>query len=126
MIWAKPFVLEFQADAEEEIQQLKAHCMMLESICSSPSISLVEQTVNESFDEMKIDPDDLIFLVGGCDSESWLSSLDSYSPSQDKKKSLSPMTMPRSYASVAMLNGELYIFGGGNGSEWYDTGICFF
>ena len=125
MIWAKPFVLEFQADAEKEIQQLKAHCMMLESICS-PSISLVEQTVNESFDEMNIDPDDLIFLVGGCDGGSWLSSLDSYSPSQDMKKSLSPMTRPRSYASVAMLNGELYVFGGGNGSEWYDTGICCF
>ncbi|XP_002264808.1 uncharacterized protein LOC100267149 isoform X3 [Vitis vinifera] len=108
------------ADAEKEIQQLKEHCMMLESICS-PSMSLVDQTVNESFDEMNMDPDDLIFLVGGCDGESWLSTLDSYSPSQDMKKSLSPMTMPRSYASVAVLNGELYIFGGGNGSEWYDT-----
>lgn len=125
MIGTRPLLLVFQADAEKEIQQLKEHCMMLESICS-PSRSLVDQTMNQALDEKNMDPDDLIFIVGGCDGETWSSTLDSYSPSLDMKKSLSPLTMPRSYASVAMLNGELYIFGGGDGSEWYDSGIISF
>ncbi|KAJ0089196.1 hypothetical protein Patl1_31444 [Pistacia atlantica] len=31
------------------------------------------------------------------------------------------MNSVRSYASVALLNGEVYVFGGGDGRTWYNT-----
>lgn len=48
--------------------------------------------------------------------------MDSYFPSWDAIKSLKPMNSIRSYASVAMFNDELYVFGGGDGHSWYNTG----
>lgn len=77
----------------------------------------------ESSDELRLDPSESIYLVGGCDGDSWLSTLELYLPSCDVIKTLKPMSSARSYASAAMLNGELYIFGGGDGNSWYNTGI---
>ncbi|KAA8517474.1 hypothetical protein F0562_017767 [Nyssa sinensis] len=107
-------------EAEIEIRQLKNRCMMLESM-SNPSVEHVDETVTESCNELHIDLDEVIFLVGGYNGESWLSALDSYSPSRDVIKSFAPMNFIRSYASVAKFNGELYVFGGGHGCLWYDT-----
>lgn len=72
--------------------------------------------------EPRLDIDELIFLVGGYNGKTYLSSLDAYLPSENKMKSLTPMSAVRSLASVSMLSRELYAFGGGNGSEWYTTG----
>lgn len=115
--------MEFQAYAEQEIAQLKYKCMMLES----------SNTVCARADEMMIDCNDdvhlkhgSIFLAGGYDGVSWLSALDSYMPSLDVLKSLKPMNSVRAYASVAKLSGELYVFGGGTGSLWYDTGTVLY
>lgn len=108
----------FQMQAETEIQWLKG-LLILEPE-SNPS--LVNEEVIESFDELSLDPSELVFLFGGYNGQTWLSSLDSYYPSQDVIKSLRPMNSVRSYASVAQLNGELYVIGGGNGQIWYDTG----
>ncbi|KAF7148494.1 hypothetical protein RHSIM_Rhsim03G0148200 [Rhododendron simsii] len=92
-------------ESNVEIQQLKKRCHVLES--RSPfSIGRV---------------DDSILIVGGFDGCSWLSTLDSYSPSEDRMKSLKPMTCVRSYASQATLNGELYVLGGVDGDMWHDT-----
>ncbi|KAI7981828.1 Ring canal kelch protein [Camellia lanceoleosa] len=68
------------------------------------------------------DLDELIYLVGGCNSVSWLSALDFYSPMTDVIKSLKPINHGRAYVSIAWLNGKLYVFGGGNGSLWVNTG----
>ncbi|XP_059668085.1 uncharacterized protein LOC132313370 isoform X2 [Cornus florida] len=106
--------------SEIQIRQLKDRCMMLEST-SNPSIEFVNETVMESFNELNLDLDEWIFLVGGYDGVSWLSALNSFSPSHDVIKSFKSMNSLRCYASVAKLNGELYVFGGGNGSSWYDT-----
>jgi len=78
--------------------------------------------MTESYSEVLLDSDDSILLVGGYDGESWLSSLDLYSTSNDIIKSLKPMSSVRSYTSVAKLNDYLYVIGGGAGSLWYDTG----
>ncbi|KAK4345645.1 hypothetical protein RND71_035821 [Anisodus tanguticus] len=67
-----------------------------------------------------MDPES-IFLVGGYDGVSWLSTLESYSPSNVVLKSLKAMNSVRSYASVAKLYGELYVFRGRTGRLWYDT-----
>lgn len=55
---------------------------------------------------------DSVYIVGGHDGSSWLTTLDSYYPSHDTKISLSPMQFVKKYASLATLNGELYHFGG--------------
>lgn len=131
-----------------EIQLLKDHCVMLEPVSNSfealgsdtvieaineldmdqsvsnPSKALVNGTDIDAFDELHLDPNESIYLIGGFDGESWLPSLNSYHPSQDMIKSLSPMSSVRSYSSAAQLNGELYVIGGGNGYVWYDTGMC--
>ncbi|GLT66122.1 hypothetical protein SLA2020_385090 [Shorea laevis] len=105
---------------EKEIEELKDRCTTLESM-SNHSVEPVNEMTIESSDELDLDPTTSIFLLGGYDGESCLSTLDSYFPSQDVIKSLKPMNSVRSYASVVQLNGEIFIFGGGNGSEWYDT-----
>ncbi|KAF7147013.1 hypothetical protein RHSIM_Rhsim03G0110100 [Rhododendron simsii] len=86
-----------------------------------PSVAHVEEMAVEPFNDLDLDLEELIFLVGGYDGASRLSALDCYSPSHDVIKFLKPMNCICSYSSVARLNGELYVFGGGNGSLWCDS-----
>ena len=120
--WIILITLAFQVAAQMEIQRLKDRCLMLESL-SNHSVELVNEKAIEPSEELQLDPTESIFLVGGYDGKSWLSALNSYFPSQDVIKSVQPMSSVRSYASAALLNGELYVFGGGDGYSWYDTGI---
>ncbi|KAG4184350.1 hypothetical protein ERO13_A09G168100v2 [Gossypium hirsutum] len=106
--------------AEMEIQQLKDRCRKLESL-SSHSVEHVNEVEIEPAEELQLDPTKSIFLVGGYNGQLWLSTLDSYFPSDDVIKSVQPMSSVRSYASAAQLNDELYVFGGGDGYSWYDT-----
>ena len=124
-----------------EIQQLKDCCVMMLEPVSNPSVALVNETVNEVIeelhldhnesvseviDELHLDHNESVFLAGGYDGISCLSSLDLYYPSHDVIKSLKPMSCARSYFSAAQLNNDLYVFGGGSdqdGSEYYDTGV---
>ncbi|XP_055812721.1 uncharacterized protein LOC129882448 isoform X2 [Solanum dulcamara] len=104
--------------AEQEIKQLKYRCMMLESsntVCTHADEIIIDHTDDAHLKH------EMIFLTGGYDGVSWLSALDSYLPSFDVLKSLKPMNSVRAYASVAKLNGEFYVFGGGTASLWYDT-----
>lgn len=124
----------YQVEAQTEIQLLKQQCITLEcrlDYCIEP----VKEGIVEFSPEPHLDIDELIFLVGGYNGKTYLSSLNAYLPSQNKMKSLTPMSVVRSLASVAMISRELYAFGGGNGSEWYNTGtspqcsfflLCFF
>ncbi|KAK2981776.1 hypothetical protein RJ640_010293, partial [Escallonia rubra] len=106
--------------AETEIRQLKDQCLLSASV-SNPSVPRVDETLVESLSEVQLHLDDSMFLVGGYDGVSHLSTFKSYSPIQDVITSLKPMNSVRSYTSVAELNGELYIFGGGKENSWYDT-----
>lgn len=108
-------ILAIQVEFKAEIQKLKIRCDLLESGLL-PQIGHVQEAVIKTID-------DTILLVGGFDGCSWLSALDSYSPSQDTMKSLKPMTFPRLYASAATLDGELYVFGGVDAGTWHDTGM---
>ncbi|KDO63272.1 hypothetical protein CISIN_1g005735mg [Citrus sinensis] len=80
-------------DAEAEIQRLKEHCLMVQSPNNDTKECMYEKLL-ESSDELHLDPSESIYL---------------------------PMSSARSYASAAMLNGELYIFGGGDGNSWHNT-----
>lgn len=103
-----------QVESKVQIQQLKNRCNVLES----GAFSTVGH-VGVEYGRL----DESILIMGGFDGSSWLSALDSYSPSRDIMTSLCPMTFVRSYASAARLNSELFIFGGIDGDVWYDTGI---
>ena len=116
------FKFSNQAESKREIQKLENRCKRLES-GSVSSIGVVEALEPELLNEPQSSLDDSILIVGGFDGFSWLSDLDSYSPALDLMKSLRPMTFVRSYASVAKLDGELYIFGGVDGNSWYNIGI---
>ncbi|KAF3664775.1 hypothetical protein FXO38_01763 [Capsicum annuum] len=63
----------------------------------------------------------MIFLTGGYDGVSWLSTLDSYLPSFDVLNLLKPMNSVHAYALVSKLSEEFYVFGGGIGNLCYDT-----
>lgn len=115
--------MPFQAEAEQEIQQLKSRCVKLELVSNSSMVH-TDETMSQTVDELDLVTEESIYLVGGYDGETWLSALDIYSPSHNVIKSLQPMNSARSYASVTKLNGELYVFGGGTGTVWYDTGIA--
>ncbi|PHU29255.1 Heat shock protein 82 [Capsicum chinense] len=104
--------------AEQEIKQLKYRCMMLESsniVCTHADEIMIDHTDDGHLKH------EMIFLIGGYDGVSWLSTLDSYLPSFDVLNSLKPMNSVRAYASVAKLSREFYVFGDGTGSLWYDT-----
>uniref|UniRef100_A0ACD5W2N8 Uncharacterized protein n=1 Tax=Avena sativa TaxID=4498 RepID=A0ACD5W2N8_AVESA len=66
-----------------------------------------------------------IFLIGGYNGVTWLSSLDSFSPKKDILVPLTSMSSARSYASVAAMEGCVFVFGGGDGSSWYNTVECY-
>ncbi|CAN6336403.1 unnamed protein product [Urochloa humidicola] len=66
-----------------------------------------------------------IFLIGGYNGVTWLSSLDSFSLEKDILVGLTPMSSPRSYASAAALDGHIFTFGGGDGMSWYNTVECY-
>ncbi|CAL5406226.1 unnamed protein product [Camellia sinensis] len=90
---------------------------------SHPSVVCVDEMATESVNDPESDLDELIYLVRGYNGVSWLSALDSYSLTTDVIKSIKPMNHGCAYVSIAWLNGELYVFGGGNGSLWVDTVI---
>lgn len=122
MIYGKIFNFLLQLAAEEEILELKSR--MMSYLPNSNAVEAERAMVEEQ--DPCLDPNESIFLIGGYDGESHLSTLALYDPSRDLIKSLWPMRSVRAYASVAWLNGQLYVFGGGNGYAWYDTGIDFF
>ncbi|XP_021769633.1 kelch-like protein 5 isoform X1 [Chenopodium quinoa] len=115
----KQEAIDNQKKLLSKVQQLQDRCTRLEAL-SNQSETYAHGTMEFSSEQL-LDPNDSIFLVGGFDGESWLASLDSYSPSKDIIKSLRPMSSVRSHASLAMLNGDLFVIGGGNSGLWYNT-----
>ncbi|XP_010543698.1 PREDICTED: uncharacterized protein LOC104816526 isoform X2 [Tarenaya hassleriana] len=91
---------------KELIESRKEICRLKGQSTSSEAEEF--QSLNECFP----DSEETILVIGGSDGSSWLSTLDCYSLSKDKLKSFCPMTSCRSYAAVAMLNGEVYMIGG--------------
>uniref|UniRef100_A0A0E0DML1 DCD domain-containing protein n=1 Tax=Oryza meridionalis TaxID=40149 RepID=A0A0E0DML1_9ORYZ len=66
-----------------------------------------------------------IFLIGGYNGVSWLSSLDAFSPEKDILVPLAPLSSARSYASVATLEGCIFVCGGGVGDSFGNTVECY-
>lgn len=72
--------------------------------------------------------ENVIYLIGGYNGSSWLSTFECFSPFNDKLVPLKPMSSARSYASVATLDDNIFVLGGGDGNLWYKTGaiLCAF
>ncbi|KAL0401138.1 UNVERIFIED_CONTAM: B2 protein [Sesamum latifolium] len=100
-----------------ELDQLKKHCHKLESVpFFANNHSDIQHCESSNFTA-----EESVLILGGFDGRSWLSELSLYSLSENHFKSLCPMTFSRAHASVAKLNGELYIFGGVHDGLWSDT-----
>lgn len=100
--------------------------MTLNYLQNSNAVESDRGVIEGQFEDRCLVPNESIFLIGGYDGASHLSTLELYDPSRDMIKSLRPMRSIRAYASVAWLNSQLYVFGGGNGCAWYNTGIIFY
>ncbi|XP_008799817.2 uncharacterized protein LOC103714378 [Phoenix dactylifera] len=109
-------------DSGRKLQILKDCVKELEAK-SDPS-TVVDDSLNK-FVEQRLGSEDVIYLIGGFNGLSWLSALDSFSPSLDLLTPLKPMNSARSYASAVALDGSIYVFGGGDGHLWYNTVECY-
>ncbi|KAL6897918.1 hypothetical protein ACP4OV_006877 [Aristida adscensionis] len=113
-------VISLRAVAKEsgrKVQQLE-HVVNELQFKYDSSLSLLPSTC-DNLDKPSI------FLIGGYNGVTWLSSLDSFSPKIDILVGLTPMGSARSYASAAALDGHIFAFGGGDGTSWYNTVECY-
>lgn len=121
-----------QAGSDHEIQLLKAQlsysCKRIEFLENRVKELVLKadqsKHVDESLDtfvKQCLVSEDVIYLIGGFNGSSWLSSFDSFSPSLDIITSLKPMSYARSYASAVSLEGNIFVFGGRNGKSCSDT-----
>lgn len=113
-----------------------SHCVKLLESClqeapragvGTRNDSYSNQLTTESSTRPLLDVDGLIFVMGGYDGLSWLPRMECYSPSLDAVTYLKQMSVVRSNASAAVLNGVIYNCGGWNGYSklWYDTVECY-
>ncbi|XP_020275209.1 uncharacterized protein LOC109849752 isoform X2 [Asparagus officinalis] len=111
-----------QMESEQEVQRLQNVVR-----CSGVEIQQLKSCVKELESKImrSMESQNAIYLLGGFNGESWLSTLDSFSPSMDVLMPLKPMDSARAYASAAVLNGNFYVFGGGDGTTWFNTVECY-
>ncbi|KAG6524344.1 uncharacterized protein LOC122045914 isoform X1 [Zingiber officinale] len=110
------------ADSERRIQQLTNRVNELELKKAPSSIH------DNSLDKVVVDclgPEHVIYLVGGYNGISWLSTLRSFSPSSDILISLKSMSCAHSYASAVSMDDNIYVLGGGDDTSWYNTVECY-
>ncbi|KAL4424907.1 hypothetical protein ABPG77_009636 [Micractinium sp. CCAP 211/92] len=62
-----------------------------------------------------------VLLVGGHDGGTWLDSVDCFSPADCLWSSLPLLGKPRSFAAAVSTSNEVFVAGGGNGVDWYDS-----
>lgn len=107
---------------EKELVASKKKIKWLEDRCEMMESGAIVDVENTEPELMNSNHTESILVVGGFDGSSYLSSLHSYSPFKDEMKPLCSMSIVRSYASAVKLSGELYILGGGDGSDvWYSS-----
>ncbi|KAL9268229.1 Kelch-like protein, partial [Drosera capensis] len=104
---------------ETKMQKLQSKLRAFET---GSSLSTCNGKGDES-ENSNFELEDSIFIVGGSNGSSWLSSLDSYYPTRDLLRCLLPMGSVRCCASATKLAGELFVFGGRDATcrMWYDT-----
>ncbi|KAL0648949.1 hypothetical protein Bca4012_047240 [Brassica carinata] len=117
------YLEEKLGEAHIEIHRLRERCNMLESKSAGYLISKARGS-DGGESHSPDDSTEAILLLGGFDgySESGLSSVQSYFPSRNVVMAHSSMSCIRSNASVAKLDGKVYVFGGDEGGHgWSNT-----
>lgn len=102
-------------ESEKKIQQLERQVHVLESKLY-PSISLSSAATPLA------EAEQAIYLMGGYNGTTWLSTLDCFSPATDILASLRPMSVKRSYASAVALSNNIFVFGGRDSESCFSTG----
>lgn len=108
---------------KQEVADLKRHIELSETREKLDRFqeSNSSQLVTVELLENQIPP--AIYLIGGLgDQLSRLESVMVWSPATDRLKTAAPMLTPRCCAGASVLDGHIYVFGGGDGSSWYDSG----
>ncbi|KAJ3680899.1 hypothetical protein LUZ60_015388 [Juncus effusus] len=77
------------------------------------------------FVEQCLGTEDVIYLLGGNDGNSFLNNFESFSPSLDILTPLRPMSCARSYMGVATLDGRIFAVGGYDCDSWFDIVECY-
>lgn len=114
-----------------EIQALKQEVTDLQRQLEISGTRVDRNQDNASSQLITVDPPDAqippaIYLIGGLgDQLSRLESVMVWSPATDRLKTAAPLLTPRCCAGASVLDGHIYVFGGGDGSSWYDTGQSF-
>eukprot|EP00887_Chlorella_sp_A99_P000817 scaffold5.g817.t1 len=65
-----------------------------------------------------------IVLVGGHDGASWLNTVEVYNTGSASWASLPPLDLPRSFSAAAASPAHLFVAGGGDGQEWFDSAVA--
>ncbi|KAK9168020.1 hypothetical protein Syun_000160 [Stephania yunnanensis] len=120
-------VVTNQVDSDVLPQQLRCE-KVSESQLHSFTTCIDERLNSQCHDETNefhSHSDSYIYVMGGNDDNSWLSTLCCYLPYMDIVKSLKPMSSVCSYASATVLSGNVYKFGGVNANSWVDTVECY-
>ncbi|XP_049934077.1 uncharacterized protein LOC116255182 isoform X2 [Nymphaea colorata] len=112
---------EKEVQSQAEILKLKMQVKELESqlVMTTEAVDHLPEDVPDDTTTSYIE--EAIYLVGGYNGTSWLSTLDLYAPTCGSVLSLPSMSSPRSYAGVVSSHGCIYAIGGGDGCSWYDT-----
>ncbi|XP_042455749.1 uncharacterized protein LOC122040485 [Zingiber officinale] len=122
-----------QAESNKELQQLRGDVKESERMVQGlrDQINTLESRLHSSmlqgvtYMEECPEHEKVIYLIGGYNGSSWLSTFESFSPFNDKLVPLKPMSSARSYASVATLDDNIFVLGGGDGNLWYKTVECY-
>lgn len=66
-------------------------------------------------------PQRALYILGGL-ANKWLDSVVAYTPTTNQMKEVQSLLAPRSYAASSVLDEYIYIYGGGDGSSWSNSG----
>ena len=62
-----------------------------------------------------------IFVLGGHNGSAWLDSVTTHKPKSNKWGRMPLLDSPRSFAAADTWRDNVYILGGGDGSQWFNT-----
>ena len=116
------------ANVRLEMSELKSQINMLNLQGQEHSNKLLYFSTSRSYASSPIPeaqwvpqaPQDL-YILGGL-ADVWLDSVVVYSPLSNQLKNVASLLAPRSYAASSILHGYVYLYGGGDGTSWSDSG----
>lgn len=63
-----------------------------------------------------------LYILGGL-ADAWLDTVVAYSPHTNQCKPVASLLGCRAYAATSICHGYIYLYGGGDGTSWSDSGM---